>query len=133
MVLHDHEVKKRTNESPLTREQLTNLIIGANRELKGRCIRSALDLIILSAARIRPICGYDIIGQVYQEFKLLLSPGTVYPVLDELERKRFLKSHEDGRRRTYTLTREGTIIASELMSQYSLVESQLVALCSRQE
>lgn len=100
------------------------------REVRSRCIKSALDLIIMSAATEKPICGYDIITLVYQEFKILLSPGTVYPVIKTLEERGLIESKQDGRRRIYSLASRGHLLAPQLVAEYRWVESQLLTICN---
>jgi len=71
--------------------------------------RDFLALHILHHAR-EGVTGSFMIGEL-RKHGYRLSPGTIYPLLHELERKGLLKSREEirnGRRvRVYTITAEG--------------------------
>ena len=114
---------------PHAGDQSASGSVGLMRQLRAKCVRSALDLIILSAARRSPICGYDVISAVYREFGILLSPGTVYPILDGLEAKGLLVARQVGRRRMYQVGRKAEAIAPLLVSEYARAEAQLTLFC----
>jgi len=69
-----------------------------------------LKMIVLKIISQRPIHGYDIIHEI--EVKThghwVPSPGSVYPVLDWLENRRFISMEEIERKKVYTITDEGT-------------------------
>ena len=48
--------------------------------------------------------GYDLISEFHNEFKILLSPGTLYPVLYNMEKMKFLKSENVGKAKKYSVT-----------------------------
>jgi len=48
------------------------------------------------------MCGTDIIGTIHLEFNVLLSPGTIYPLLHSLKEKGLLTIKKHGKAKTYT-------------------------------
>ena len=83
----------------------------SKRELVQRITRNLLDIQILRLIRAQPMWGYRIKKLVETRFGVRLRHGVLYPLLNELERKDFLKSQrqEQGRRvrKVYSLTRRG--------------------------
>ena len=59
-------------------------------ELFQLSVRRELDNIILAMVVKKPMCGIDIIKTIHVRFGLLLSPGTIYPLLHDLEKKGLL-------------------------------------------
>lgn len=58
-------------------------------------VRDELENIVLALIIRQPMCGTEIIKTIHARFGLLLSPGTIYPLLHGLE-KRGLLQHEHG-------------------------------------
>jgi DNA-binding PadR family transcriptional regulator len=81
------------------------------KEIVQRITRNLLDIQILRLIQAQPMWGYRIKKQVETRFGVRLRHGVLYPLLNELERKDFLKSQSQlqGRRvrKVYTLTRRG--------------------------
>ncbi len=92
-------------------------------DLRERLVKSHLDLIILWLIKSKPKWGYEINADIREEFTVYLSAGTLYPLLHNLEDKRFLEGaweSERGRgRRIYKITPEGRtfLAAGERASQ----------------
>lgn len=68
-------------------------------EFRGNFTQEKIENIVLSLSQQHPVCGYDIIKIVFQRFNVLLSPGTIYPLLYSLEEKGVLKAEVKGSRR----------------------------------
>jgi DNA-binding PadR family transcriptional regulator len=52
----------------------------------------------------KPSWGYEIIAKIYGKLHILLSPGAVYPLLHNMEKKGLIRKE---RREIYSLTEEG--------------------------
>ncbi len=65
-----------------------------------RFVKNYLDMIVLALILKRKMCGTDIIKSIQKSFGVLLSTGTVYPLLHDLEEKGLLDC-EYGIRRRY--------------------------------
>lgn len=92
-----------------------------------RCVKSFLDVIILDTLRNGGSSGYDILNKVYEKFDVLLSASAIYSVLDSLKDKRLVNAEHDGRRKIFSLTREGYLYADTVIEEYSKFTSQLLA------
>jgi len=66
-----------------------------------KMLKDNLETIILALIQNKPMCGTDIIGIIHLEFNVLLSPGTIYPLLHSLEEKGLLVSEKYGKAKTY--------------------------------
>ena len=49
----------------------------------------------------------------------MLTPGTIYPVLKELHKKRFVRYRSSGRQKTYVLSPKGEEELTQLYAQFS--------------
>lgn len=75
---------------------------------KERLVKHFLDIIILYKLKQDSTHGYDLIKFVHKTFGIFLSPGTVYPVLYELEKNGIVRSEMMGKRRMYSLADRST-------------------------
>jgi len=55
-------------------------------------VKAFLDIIVLAMLNGEPMYGYKIIGAIHREFGILLSPGSLYPLLHYLEDNRLIES-----------------------------------------
>lgn len=81
---------------------------GAYRE---RFVRSFLDWVILSILRRKPAYGYEMITTINEEFHVFVSPGSLYPILYNLERAGLVTGQWDNpdrrSKKIYELTPDG--------------------------
>ncbi|ABK13869.1 PadR family transcriptional regulator [Methanothrix thermoacetophila] len=79
-------------------------------EVLSRFVKPNKDILILSILGERPMCGYDLIKEIYRRYNVLLSQGAVYPILYSMVDDGILRSeYSRGNMRTkiYTLTPKG--------------------------
>jgi DNA-binding PadR family transcriptional regulator len=80
-------------------------------EIVQRIIRNLLDIQILKLINVEPMWGYMIKKRFEAAFDVKLRHGALYPTLNALERKGFLKSQKQqykGRmRKVYNITERG--------------------------
>ncbi|MGC8895756.1 MAG: PadR family transcriptional regulator [Candidatus Bathyarchaeia archaeon] len=81
------------------------------KEIVQRITRNLLDIQILRLLSKEPMWGYKIKKQVETNYEVKLRHGALYPLLNALEQKGFLKSQKQqqgGRtRKVYTITEKG--------------------------
>lgn len=65
-------------------------------------VKKNLETIVLALIEKGPLCGTDITETIHLEFNLLLSPGTIYPLLHSLEERGLLASTKHGKAKIYT-------------------------------
>jgi len=80
-------------------------------QIKQRFVKSFLDMLILRLVEAEPTWGYDIIKDTESTYKVKLRHGALYPMLNQLKAKGFVKSRKElqrGRvRKIYEITRRG--------------------------
>jgi DNA-binding PadR family transcriptional regulator len=85
-----------------------------SRSKKSNKLTDLLDILILSQLWAKPMGGYQLRKDLFKEFGILLSYGTLYPHLKNLEKSKFI--FEDptlgklGRKKLYKLTPLGTSV-----------------------
>ena len=81
------------------------------REVQIKLMRGLLDRVILQFLNVEPMHGYKIITSIRQNFGVYFGPSTIYPLLDVLEEKGYIKSqwnlNSDRPKKVYALTPEG--------------------------
>ncbi len=82
-----------------------------SREVQTKLMKGLLDLIILQFLNGQPMHGYQIITKIRKTFGVYFGPSTIYPLLNTLEKKKFVKSEwnmcNERPRKVYRLTTEG--------------------------
>jgi len=95
-------------------------------QIKRRFIKNFLDILILRLVEAKPTWGYDIIKETESKYKVKLRHGALYPMLNKLEAKGFVKSRRElqkGRvRKIYEITMKGKQI---LHAYYDSLKEQL--------
>lgn len=95
------------------------------KEIRDRWIRTFADFLFLTAAKLKEMSGYEFMSFIHTRFHVLLSPGTIYPMLASLERKGLVQSNLFNRKRMYKTTNNGIQVAKFLFEEYSTLSGQL--------
>ena len=86
------------------------------REVQNKLMKGLLDLVILQFLNAKPMHGYQIISSIRKNFGVYFGPSTIYPLLNSLEEKGYIKSQWDLNnerpRKVYELTSEGQNLLS---------------------
>jgi len=81
------------------------------KEVSTKLMKGLLDLIILQFLSTQPMHGYQIITKIRKNYGVYFGPSTVYPLLNTLEKKGFIKGewnmNFDRPRKIYSLTTNG--------------------------
>lgn len=88
-------------------------------EIRTRCVKAFLDLIVMSILMIGPTHGYDIMARIHRHLYVFLSAGQVYPLFSRLERAGLIEARlsEDGRKKIFTLTNKGVRKYKEMLQE----------------
>jgi len=96
------------------------------KEIVQRIVKNLLDIQILRLVDTEPMWGYRIKKHVEAKFDVKPRHGALYPLLNTLEQKGFLKSQkqqEKGRtRKVYTITEKGKQC---LEAYYNVLKEQI--------
>ena len=84
------------------------------KEIQTKLTKGLLDLIILQFLEQEPMHGYQIITKIRKRFGVYFGPSTVYPLLNTLETKGYVKSEwnmdSERPRKVYQLTKDGETV-----------------------
>jgi formylmethanofuran dehydrogenase subunit E len=70
-------------------------------------IRGNLKVLVLKALNKKPLSGYALMKFVEDKIGTKPSPGSMYPLLEELTKQKLVVCKADGRKKIYSLTKEG--------------------------
>jgi len=96
---HDKLMLTTSDITILSSESLGELNIPD--ESVEKYVKDSLETIVLALILNKPMCGTDIIKTIHKEFDVLLSPGTIYPLLHSLEEKGLLTCEYQVKTKTY--------------------------------
>lgn len=82
------------------------------REMQRMIVKNFLDILILMELRKHYLSGYDVMRLLHRKLSVMLSSGTIYSRLYNLERNKLIEGMEiEGvktkKKRVYRLTEEG--------------------------
>lgn len=90
-----------------------------------RQVKAFLDMLILAILNGRPMYGYKIIAAVHKEFGVLLSPGTIYPLLHALDDNGVIESRSRGGKIVYSITSDGRKKLQHIFTAYKAAMRQI--------
>lgn len=94
-------------------------------------IKKNLEMIVLHLLKQKGICGYDIIKTIAKRFHIVLSQGTLYPLLYSLKEKCLLKCNGNSRQKIYTFTRKGRKYVNNKLNNFIKANQGLLSLFSK--
>ena len=80
-------------------------------------IRGNLKILVLKALEQKPLSGYALMKFIEDKIGTKPSPGSMYPLLDDLTKESFVTCKKEGRKKIYSLTKEGKNKLKELAQQ----------------
>lgn len=106
------------------------MIVNAQKEIQAKLARNLLDPIMLQYLERKSMHGYELIAKIRKEYGIYLGPSTVYPLLNQLEKKGYVKSAwnmtGDRPKKEYTLTVEGKHLLKLTEDSLNLICRSLV-------
>ena len=82
-----------------------------HKEVQNKLTKSLLDLIILQMIENHPMHGYEILITIQKSFGVYCGASTIYPILNKMEKKKFVKHSwnmdTDRPKKVYELTPQG--------------------------
>ena len=82
-----------------------------SKEVQVKLMKGLLDMVVLQFLNSQPMHGYQIITKIRKTFGVYFGPSTIYPLLNALEKKGYVKSEwnmqNERPRKVYKLTNEG--------------------------
>lgn len=103
------------------RRKMTNF----QKEIQTKLTKGLLDLIILQFLDAQPMHGYQVIMKIRKNFGIYFGPSTIYPLLNTLEKKGYIKSEwnmdAERPRKVYKLTNEGQTVLNFTEGSLNLI------------
>jgi len=86
-------------------------MIVKQKDVQTKLTKGLLDLIVLQLLESHPMHGYEIITTIRKSFGVYFGASTIYPLLNEMEKKKCIKSvwntDNERPRKVYALTNDG--------------------------
>jgi len=138
LAMHHNQLRLTTTDLTILSGDLLDKSKLSNDSIE-KMVKDNLEAIILSLLQRKPMCGTDIIKIIHLEFNVLLSPGTIYPLLHSLKKKGLLTFKKRGKATTYTPTADAKlkirsivdehIQARKLLNHYLQQEATIGEVC----
>ncbi len=111
------QVTKQNSDRPAQKE---GPVADTNQYI-SRIIKNNLDVVVLATLAKKPMCGYDLIKDIFSKYNVFLSQGTVYPLLYVLREKGVLQvefAKSDMRTKVYYITTDGEEFVREELNEF---------------
>lgn len=101
-----------------------------NNEVVVKMLKGMLDIVILRMLEGEPLHGYAVISQIRRQLGVYLGPSTIYPLLNAMEKKGYVKSHwnmdSERPRKVYEITDSGKTLLEESCTGLKIIIKPLV-------
>ncbi len=125
---HDKMVLSVNNVRMLSSQNLGKEMESVSPELIERVVKKELDNVVLSLLMTNPMCGSELVKVLYQKFKVFVSPGTLYPTLNELGKRGLLVYEYKLKNKVYSVKEKKKVEAVlKKQAEASLLVTQLLA------
>ena len=81
-------------------------------------------------ARYKRMCGYDIITLLHERFHTLLSPGQVYPVIDDMAEQGLISKQREGRSVMLSSSPLGSSLLKAWREEFTVIQMQVSNLAA---
>jgi PadR family transcriptional regulator PadR len=104
---------------------MKNRMTNFQKEIQTKLTKGLLDMIILQYLDAQPMHGYQVITKIRKSFGVYFGPSTIYPLLNALEKKGYVKSewnmNTERPRKVYRLTNEGQTVLNFTEGSLNLI------------
>jgi PadR family transcriptional regulator PadR len=105
--------------------RVKNTMTNFQKEIQTKLTKGLLDMIILQYLDAQPMHGYQVITKIRKSFGVYFGPSTIYPLLNALEKKGYVKSewnmNTERPRKVYRLTNEGQTVLNFTEGSLNLI------------
>lgn len=112
---HDKLILSTGEKTLLSSESFDKMNI--SEESAEKFIKNELEMIVLALISKEPMCGTDIIKAIHKSFNVLVSPGTIYPLLHSLEKDGYLKCEYGVKKKIYMPVESAQVDIKTMLSQ----------------
>ncbi len=122
----------------LTNEDVTMLSSPALSDLQAaddgileRFVKNYLDMLVLTLVMKKPMCGTEIMKTIHRNFNVLVSPGTIYPLLHQLEDEGLLRCEYGMKKKVYRHVSSRRDQILDMISDHLQINSVLGTMLSQ--
>jgi len=90
-----------------------------------RFVKDYLDIVVLALIASKPMCGIDIQAIVHRKFNVLLSPGTIYPLLHRLKKEGLLECEYKVKKKVYKPAKGNEVNIQNILDKHRLANEFL--------
>ena len=90
-----------------------------------RFVKEYLDIVVLALIANKPMCGTDIIDSVHRDLNVLLSPGTIYPLLHRLKKEGLLDCEYGVKKKVYKAAKSSEANIRSILDEHLLANQFL--------
>lgn len=94
--------------------------------LRKKALLGVVDILILNWVKKQPLCGQNIMKKVLEEFNVYIGPGTLYPILYNLQNKGFVESKLYNKKKIYFLTKKGKQVSAKAQKDYFKINKSIL-------
>lgn len=98
---HDQLVLTTDDTAVLSSKNLSPKQLNISSKLIDEFLKNELETVTLALIVAKPMCGTDIKKAIYEKFGILLSSGTLYPLLHKLQKSGLVKCEYGVKTKTY--------------------------------
>ncbi len=95
-------------------------------------VKKHLEVIVLSILKTQPMCGQDIVKEIFKQYQVFINQSSVYQVLYTLKEKNILEASTtkgDMRSKVYIPTNQGSEMIYSMLDEFvSSMEYLLMTL-----
>lgn len=123
--VHDKMILSVNKRMIVSDKHLEKEIDNLSSDIVENLVKRELKNIIISLLLSKPMCGTDLVKLLYKKFKVLISPGMLYPTLHELERSGLLNYEYRLKNKVYSIREKEE--AKHLLKRHIKVNSLLLS------
>lgn len=90
-----------------------------------RFVKDYLDIVVLALIANKPMCGMDILDIIHRNFNVLLSPGTIYPLLHRLKKEGLLEYECGIKKKVYKPAKGSEANIQNILNKHRLANELL--------
>ena len=128
VALHDKMILSVNKLRVLSDKNLEQELNALGPEVVENMVKRDLRNLLVSILLAQPMCGTDLVKLLYQKFKVFISPGQLYPMLQELEKEGLLTYEHKLKSKVYhikekekaELLLKNQVKANSLLSEFLL-------------
>ena len=107
------------------------------KEMHAKLTKGLLGMIVMGLLSQEPMHGYQLIIKIRKTFGVSFGASTVYPFLERLEKKGYLKSEwkmtSTRPQKKFSLTKDGQVVLNFAEGSLNLIRRNLMAIPSAAE